>query len=154
MDPKQWLKAKRTDPFWYLAIGAVFTVPMVVISVCFWDWLNGSDSGSTTIRNIGLLLGGIYALLLAIWRSSVARQQAEATENQASVARHSLMNERYQNGAKMLGDDLLSVRLGGVYALQSLADEVPENLPRANHTAFLCFRTYTKAGSRQRRGRK
>ena len=35
------------------------------------------------------------------------------------------MNERYQKGAEMLGSEVLSVRLGGIYALQRLAEEHP-----------------------------
>ena len=46
----------------------------------FWDWLqtgpDGLESGSTTIRNIGLVIAGVVALPLAIWRSWVAQRQA------------------------------------------------------------------------------
>ena len=83
----------------------------VVLSVVFWEWLSEGESGSTTVRNIGLVLGGAVAILLAFWRS---------------VEERSLLNERYQKGAEMLGSDLLSVRLGGIYALQRLAEDQPE----------------------------
>ena len=36
-----------------------------------------------------------------------------------------LLHERYQKGAEMLGSELLSVRLGGIYALQRLAENHP-----------------------------
>lgn len=89
----------------------------------FWDWIrltgNGVESGSTTIRNIGLVVAGLIALPLAIWRSMVAQKQSD-------VAQQSLLNERYQQGAEMLGSDVLSVRLGGIYALRRLAEEHPE----------------------------
>ena len=42
------------------------------------------------------------------------------------MAQQSLLNERYQQGAEMLGSDVLTVRLGGIYALQRLAEEHPE----------------------------
>ncbi len=77
------------------------------------------ESGSTTIRNLGLVLAGLIALPLAIWRGLVAQSQANA-------AQQSLRNERYQKGAEMLGHDALSVRLGGIYALQRLAEDFPE----------------------------
>ena len=83
-----------------------------LLLVVFWGWLSGGESGSTTIRNIGLVLAGIIALPLAIWRGLVAEQ--------------SLLNERYQKGAEMLGSEVLSVRLGGIYALRRLAEEHPE----------------------------
>jgi hypothetical protein len=86
----------------------------------FWDWLHkDGDSNSSTLRNAGLLSAAVTALLLAVWRSRVA-------ERQADTAQRGLLNERYQKGAEMLGSDMLSVRLGGIYALQRLADEHPE----------------------------
>ena len=85
----------------------------------FWGWLNGGESASTTIRNIALVAAGPIALLLAIWRAVVA-------ERQATTAQQGLLNERYQKGAEMLGSKVLSVRLGGIYALQRLAEEWPD----------------------------
>ena len=92
------------------------------------------------------MLGGIYAVLFAIWRGLVAQKQSEASrEAKQTSPSQSMLNEHYQHGARMLGDDLLSVRLGGIYALQSLADEVPETYHVPNHAALLRLRTYTKA---------
>ena len=84
----------------------------------FWEWLSGGESGSTTIRNIALVAAGVFALPLAIWRGVVANRQA-------NTAQQGLLNERYQRGAEMLGSKVLSVRLGGIYALQRLAEEWP-----------------------------
>ena len=92
---------------------------VVVLSVVFWEWLNDGESGSTTIRNVALVMAGAIALVLALWRSRLA-------DRQANTAQQSLLNERYQKGAEMLGSEVLSVRLGGVYALQSLGQEHPE----------------------------
>ena len=44
------------------------------------------ESNSTTIRNVGLVLGGVVAVMLAMWRSLVAQRQADATLRQASAA--------------------------------------------------------------------
>ena len=44
-------------------------------------------------------------------------------EAQNEVSRQDLLNERYQTGARMLGDEVLAVRLAGIYALQRLAEE-------------------------------
>ncbi|MCY3959662.1 MAG: pentapeptide repeat-containing protein [Chloroflexi bacterium] len=76
------------------------------------------ESGSSTLRNFGLVIAGALALLLAIWRSWVAHRQAATAEQH-------LLNERYRQGAEMLGSDILSVRLGGIYALHHLAVEYP-----------------------------
>ena len=70
------------------------------------------------LRNLGLVAAGAIAVPLAIWRALVAERQAE-------TARRSLLNERDQKAAEMLGSKLLSVRLGGIYALQTLAAEHP-----------------------------
>lgn len=95
-------------------IGAMIAIPWI-----FWGWLSGGESGSTTIRNIALVAAGPIALALALWRSLVA-------DRQAKTAQQVLSNERYQKGAEMLGSEVLSVRLGGIYALQCLAEEHPE----------------------------
>ena len=90
-----------------------------ILSGWFWDKLGGdTESFSTTLRNVALVIGGVAAILLAVWRSRIS-------ERQAATARQSLMNERYQRGAEMLGSEVLSVRLGGIYALQRLAEEHP-----------------------------
>ena len=103
---------------WTFAIGAVLAFG-VIASWVFWEVLHSEqDSVSTTIRNLGLLIGGAIAIVLAAWRSKVA-------EGQADTAQQSLLNERYQKGAEMLGSEVLAVRLGGIYALQQLAAEEP-----------------------------
>ena len=85
----------------------------------FWCWLTDGESGSTTIRNLGLVIGAVVALWLTLSRINVAKRQAE-------IADQGLLFDRYQRGAEMLGSPLLAVRLGGIYALQRLATEHPE----------------------------
>ena len=93
----------------------------------YWgDLHSNQDSLSTTIRNLGLVVGGIEAILLAAWRSIVAQRQAAAAQRQADTSQQGLLNERYQRGAEMLGSEVLSVRLGGIYDLERLAAEHPE----------------------------
>ena len=111
---------------WLAVAGAVAVGIWSLVN--FWDWLQvegvgevvGKESGSTTVRNIGLVVAGVVALPLALWRSWVAQRQAD-------TAQQTLLNERYQRGAEMLGSNVLAVRLGGIYALQRLAKEHPEN---------------------------
>ena len=96
---------------------------------CGWDWLRSEteESRGTTIRNAFLIIGGLVAVLLAIWRSRVSERQtqiangqAKTALKQADTAHQSLQNERFQKGAEMLGSDVLAVRLGGIYALERL----------------------------------
>ena len=116
-----------------------------------WDWLRygaaEKEPNSTTIRNAGIVIAGIFALVFALWRGLVAERQAaasqrqaetaerqaetalrqtETTQRQADTSQRGLLNERYQKGAEMLGSSVLSVRLGGIYALRRLAEEHPE----------------------------
>ena len=100
-------------------ITVVVTVIVVVLSIVFWDWLSVGESGSTTIRNLGLVLAAVVALPLAIWRSRVAQLQAE-------TAQRELSNRLYQQGTEMLGSEDLSVRLDGIYTLERLAKDEPE----------------------------
>ena len=94
-------------------------IAVLVLASVFWEWMSTGESGSSTIRNVGLVVAGLIALPLALWRSDVA-------DRQAKTAQESLLNERYQKGSEMLGNEVLSVRLGGIYALQRLAKERPE----------------------------
>ena len=95
----------------------------------FGDWLRKTpdkyESGSTTVRNLGLILAGLIALPLTLWRIRVADRQAKAAHRQVETSQRSLLNEEYQKGAEMLGSEVLSVRLGGIYALARLARQHP-----------------------------
>ena len=106
------------------------------LSTDFWDWLrvapDGAESGSATVRNLGLVLAGLIALPLAIWRSWVAKRQAD-------TAQDSFLNERYQKGAEMLGSNVPAVRLGGTYALHRLAEESPEKYHFQVMSLFCAF---------------
>ena len=124
-----------------MVVGLLLIAAAVAVSIWQWDWLRaggmsiefkgatpGSETdvttlrmepNSTTLRNVGLGIAGIIALIFAFWRSHTA-------ERQADTDRHGLFNERYQKGAEMLGSPVLSVRPGGIYALQSLALEQPK----------------------------
>ena len=114
------------------AIGVVLVGGILAWS--FWDKIGGdAESFSTTLRNVALVIGGVAAILLAVWRSrvsecqaAIAQRQSETAQRQAEIAQHSVLNERSQRGTEMLGSEILSVRLGGIYALQQLAEDYPE----------------------------
>ena len=122
---RRWIKAVATSKLFWVVAGLVGMATLVGLPAyvwgwqCVWDWLRGSESNGATIRNIGLVLAGLVALPLAIWRGLVAQRQANAAEEV-------LKNDRYQTGAEMLGHATLAVRLGGVYALQQLHKEFPD----------------------------
>lgn len=118
-------------PVWKWVIGA-FLIAAVLIGVVaeHWEWLGAikpeRETASTTARNIGILFFGFVAIVFAIWRGMVADCQAKASLNRAETSERGLLNERYTQGAEMLGNPVLSVRLAGIYALQRLAYEEPQ----------------------------
>lgn len=115
---RNWLKS---SVFWFAISGAGVLWVGYVFTLWNWDWLHGNNpsiTASTTLRNMGLLIGGGLAVVFAAWRGWVA-------ERQSQIAYQSLLNERLQKGTEMLGSDVLSVRLGGIYALRSLSEEHP-----------------------------
>ena len=126
-----WLKKQadrcivKSDWFWITAWAVLVIVASLISIPYYWDWLSAEESNSSTIRNIFLAAAALIALPLAIWRSTVAGRQADTAQQQSGIAQRGLLNERYQKGAEMLGSRVLSVRLGGIYALQSLASEDP-----------------------------
>ena len=60
---------------------------IIVLSICitllliYWEDLRGSqDSLGTTIRTVTLVIGGMIAVILAMWRSRVAERQATTAQ--------------------------------------------------------------------------
>ena len=123
-------------------LGGLALSLMTFIVWWHWEWVVSSseESGSTILRNLGLVYGGLIAIWIAVWRGVVADRQAEASkrqaqssleqakaaQDQAETSQRGLLNERCQKGAEMLGSPVLAVRLGGIYALQSLNEDEPE----------------------------
>ena len=105
-----------------LCVSAAGAVSVVLMAFVLGSWLTGTgpgeETGSTTLRNLGIGLAALVALPLAVWRGVVANRQAETAEAD-------LRNKRYQESAEMLGSAVLAVRLAGIYALRSLAEERP-----------------------------
>ena len=94
-----------------------------------WPWVLAHHEA---LSDLGLVAAGAIAVPLAIWRALVAERQAE-------TARRSLLNARDQKAAEMLGSTLLSVRLGGIYALQTLAAEHPPHYHLGVMRQFCAF---------------
>ena len=119
----------KSGTFWFFVLAVLILSTGIVASKEWWDWLHpkGSTtvSNSETLRNVGLLIGGGLAFVFAGWRAWVAERQAHATQTQVDLAQKSFHNERYQRGTEMLGSEVLSTRLGGIYALEGLSEEHP-----------------------------
>ena len=110
-------------------LGILLIFGGLVAAVLTWP---GVRTHHEAVRNLGLVVAGMIAIPLAVWRTVVAQRQAE-------TARRSLLNERDQKAAEMLGSALLSVRLGGIYALQTLAAEHPPHYHLGVMRQFCAF---------------
>ena len=86
------------------ALGLVFS------GFLYWDSL---WEHSERIRNLALVAAAVFGLPIAAWRSYTAYRQAE-------TAQSSLLDERYQSAAEMLGGKM-AVRLAGIHALARMA---------------------------------
>ena len=101
----------RLNPTALVTIIVFFlTVAIFVLSFHYWDELRGADSAGAAVRNIGLVGGGLIAIVLALWRSVISQRQAE-------VADRDSLDGQFQKAASMLGHDDLFVRIGGVSVL-------------------------------------
>ena len=118
----------KSTGFWAaVSVGVVIAVGASV-SVEYWVWLQGGTAETTNtaaVRNIALVVGGIVAILIALWRSVVAERQATAARQQSETAERSYLSERYRQAASMLGHSEITVRLGGIYTLERLAEDYP-----------------------------
>ena len=112
--------------FW-VGVSVISVVSLgVVLSIEHWNWLQGGTgptNNAAAVRNIALVVGGIVAILIALWRSLVAERQATAATRQAQIGERTYLNERYRQAASMLGDSEVAVRLGGIVALERLAED-------------------------------
>ena len=122
------------SPGFWIGVAVVGVVAVgIVLSAVYWDWLQrgiGNSNNAESVRNIALVLGGVAAILMALWRSLVAERQATVAQKQSETAERAYVNERYRQAASMLGDRELPVRLGGVLALERLAGDHPTEFRR------------------------
>ena len=135
-----FFKSKR---FKQAMVAAVFLLAGIIVCIVWrWDWLSGGEQGNTpseTLRNMGLLIAGVLALAFALWRAWVAEKQSATARRQADTAQLDLLNDRYQRGAQLLGNDDLSVRMAGIYSLQRLAEEDPDQYDLQVMQVFCAF---------------
>ncbi len=135
-----WLRS-RSEGFWFVSAAFGIMVAGGLVSWIFWEELHHKQDGfPITIRNLGLVIGGFIAILLAIWRSRVAEKQADtaqrqaenatktasATERQVTLALESFLDKRYAEGVRMLGSDTAFIRSAGVDTVDRLARDHPE----------------------------
>ena len=137
------MRAMRRRWCWMLTIGAGALVLTVGLTLGLY-WLaysfgklwpsDGSASFFQGISFHGLVLIAIATIGVpfALWRSlalqkqsDMAQKQSEIAQKQSDIAQSGLLDDRYQTGIELLGHAKLSVRLGGIYALERVAESDP-----------------------------
>ena len=119
---------------WRFVTVVLALLAILAVSIClahyFWDVLARDESPSAALRNLSLALGVPIGIVLALWRSTIANRQASAAHKQVAtgleqtrLAQESLLTDRFQRAAEMLGHKSAVVRIGGVQALTLLAGQ-------------------------------
>ena len=93
-----------------------------------WCWLRmgGDVPNSEFVRNVFLVVGGIFALIIAWWRSRIANSHQKTANDQLETDARARLDERFQKGAEMLGDNKLFIRVSGVTTLAQLSEDHPK----------------------------
>ena len=122
----EWL---RIRPSLLVVVGIVGVAGVIAVVVHQWPTL--SSGQATVIGGLGVLAAaGITFLSQHLTRASeekrslkslAEQQRAGQQTNDREIARS--LHERYLTAANQLAHESASVRLGGVYALRSLADD-------------------------------
>ena len=78
---RQLNRLLRSWAFWLVIAGLILSGLGMVLG---WEWLRSGatekEPNSTTIRNAGIVIAGIFALAFALWRGLVAERQAAAAQ--------------------------------------------------------------------------
>ena len=128
----------KIDRLIYIVVGVILfivLVGLIIILVTGQDWDDKwyVYNSQLQIEHLAAGITTIIVLGFALWRSYWLQRQTETAERQADIAAQqadtavqSHLNDRYKTGTELLGDSVLSVRIGGIYILSKLANERPE----------------------------
>jgi hypothetical protein len=81
---------------------------------------------SEIIRNLGLVVAAGIGIYLAWRRVSAATRQADASLQQAEMARRGHVAELFNRAVGQLTDQKLEIRLGAIYTLRQIALDFPD----------------------------
>ncbi|QLY33981.1 pentapeptide repeat-containing protein [Nocardia huaxiensis] len=83
------------------------------------------------------------AALAALWFTN---QSLRATSDQAGLARQTAITDRFAKAIEQLGDEKLDVRLGGIYLLERLASDSPNDRTSIVEVLSAFVRTHAPNG--------
>lgn len=113
--------------FLLLAIGAL----CVLIAYLYYATIKEGDAFLQAIdrngtRTLILLLAGIVGWYFLIARTDAAKQSAEAANQNARIAEQGLTTERLTRAIELLGEEKTSMRMGGIFGLEQIAESHEE----------------------------
>ena len=130
---KSLRKLGGSGGFWFSVYALAVSALTAWGCYAFRDELLGESAGfSATVRNVGLVSAGLVALGLAVWRSLVAKRQAD-------IAARSLLYERYQRAIELLASDKRHIRIGAIFALRELSLSNQEEFANAVSALLVHF---------------
>jgi len=78
---------------------------------------------ANVVRGLGLGIGAAIGLPFLIWQAFQRERTSKAQAQQAKVAVDNQLTETFTKAIEQLGDDSLTIRLGGIYALERISKE-------------------------------
>lgn len=109
---------------WLVAvIGVILGASALAIAVVFWDLpptgIEKRSERAEIVRNLGLVIGGVLALGIAVWRS-------KAAQDQVNVSDLDRLDRQYLEAVSRLSDPDTVSRLAGIRMLEQLANRKPQ----------------------------
>jgi hypothetical protein len=163
----RWLMAQRNPITWADLRTKITTLPLpstyvgrfavlggiILLLLLVLPWYgkgHKDDKGVVTYRNAALInpiLGGFGALFLIYAAIRQARIASDRHAAQTEADLQQRITETFSNAIEQLGSDKLEVRLGGIYALERISQESPQDhwTVMENLTAFVRERTRPEA---------
>ena len=113
--------------------GVVFIALLVVVLPRVWE---AYSTHLPAIIPLGAGIGGAIVAWAALTQAATARRRHE---EQTGVDRQRRITESFSKAVEQLGSDKLEVRLGGIYSLERISKESPDDYGTAmeNLTAFV-----------------
>lgn len=71
-----------------------------------------------------VVIGGLY---LTYWRTRLTDRQTQLTDRRIQAVEDGQVTERFTQAIEQLGSDEITIRLGGIYALERIAKDSPKD---------------------------
>ena len=121
---KHWLDIQIT--FFAIAFGFCITYG---IAILIWPTIEPKYPELERTNFVTFMLGGfllIFQIMISARRATAAENTAKAMQETVQLTETGNIAERFKNAIEHLGHESVSVRLGGIYALHHIAQEVEE----------------------------